>query len=136
MDTGHWTLSLTAVVQNQNPVSDFAWLNYWKLFGYESLRTSWSRLFCRDYRFWRSYFSKFYVNVKCYVVKECWKKFLLWEIELHYKQLSGTVRKELSTVIYFRKFLQEIPVIESFFWSNYRLTVQSGNYILKWLHQE
>ena len=27
-------------------------------------------------------------------------------------------------------------MVESFFWSNYRLTVQSGDYILKWLHQE
>ena len=38
--------------------------------------------------------------------------------------------------IHFRKFLQNIPVVESFFWSNYRLAVQSSDYILKWLHQE
>ena len=48
------------------------------------------------------------------------KEILLWEIELHYKQLSWTI--------------QEIPVVESFLWSSYRLTVQSDNYILKWLH--
>ena len=58
---GRWALatgrlSLTVLEQNQKPVSDSAWLNYWKLFGFESLRTSWSRLFCRDYRFWRGYF--------------------------------------------------------------------------------
>ena len=33
-------------------------------------------------------------------------------------------------------FLQKITVVESFFYSNYRLTVQSSDYILKWLHQE
>ena len=47
-----------------------------------------------------------------------------------------TVQNQPSTVTHFRKFLQEIPVVESFFWSNYRLTVQSNDYILKWLHQE
>ena len=56
LGSGHWTLSLTVLKQNQNPVSDSAWLNYWKLFGCESRRTSWSRLFCRDYRFWRGYY--------------------------------------------------------------------------------
>ena len=40
LDTGHWTLSLTVAEQNQNPVSDFAWLSYWKFFRCESLRTS------------------------------------------------------------------------------------------------
>ena len=74
--------------------------------------------------------------MKCYVIKVCRKKFLLWEIELHYKQLSWTVHKQPSTVVYFRKFIQEIPVVESFFSSNYKLTVQSGDYILKWLYQE
>ena len=53
---GLWTLLLTALEQNQKPLSDSAWLNYWKFFGYESLRTSWSRLFYRDYRFSRGYF--------------------------------------------------------------------------------
>ena len=28
----HWTLSLTVLEQSQNPVSDSAWLNYWKFF--------------------------------------------------------------------------------------------------------
>ena len=60
----------------------------------------------------------------------------MWEIELHYKQLSWTDHKHSSTVIHFRKFLQKILVVESLFWSNYRLTVQSSDYILKWLHQE
>ena len=40
-----------------------------------------------------------------------------------------------STVIHFQKFLHKILMVESIFWSNNRLTVQSGNYILKWLHQ-
>ena len=48
LGSGHWTLSLAALEQNQKPISDFVWLNYWK-----SLRTSRSRLLCRDYRFWR-----------------------------------------------------------------------------------
>ena len=52
----YWTLSLTSSEQNQNPVSDSAWLNNWKFFGYESQWTSWSRLFCREYRFRRGYF--------------------------------------------------------------------------------
>ena len=53
---GRWDLgtgSLAALEQNQKPISDFVWLNYWKFFGWESLRTSRSRLLCRDYRFWR-----------------------------------------------------------------------------------
>ena len=37
---GHWALLLTVLEQNQKPVSVSAWLDYWKLFGYESLRTS------------------------------------------------------------------------------------------------
>ena len=53
-----------------------------------------------------------------------------------WKSSAWTVPKQLSTVIQFRKFIQKIPVVESFFWSNYRLTVQSGDYILKWLHQD
>ena len=64
------------------------------------------------------------------------KKYLLWEIELHYKQLSWTVQKQPSTAIHFGKFLQKLLVLESFFYSNYRLTVQSSDYILKWFHQE
>ena len=39
LDAELWTLSLTVVEQNQNPVSGFAWLNYWKFFGCKSLRT-------------------------------------------------------------------------------------------------
>ena len=54
--SAHWTLSLTIWEQNQNPVSDSAWLNHWKFFGCESLRTLWSRLLCRDYKFWRGCF--------------------------------------------------------------------------------
>ena len=52
----HWRLSLTVLEQNQKPVSDSAWLNYWKFFGCESLRTSWLHLLYRDYRFWLGYF--------------------------------------------------------------------------------
>ena len=66
MDSGPWTLdsdatlwtlgsghSLTVLEQKQKSFSDSAWLNY---LGCESLGTSWSRLFCRDYSFWRGYF--------------------------------------------------------------------------------
>ena len=53
-----------------------------------------------------------------------------------WKSSTWTVQNQPSTVIHFRKFLQEIPVLESFFWLNYRLTVKSDDYILKWLHQE
>ena len=49
LGSGHWTLSLTVLEQNQKPGSDSVWLNYWKFFGYKSLKSSWSRLFCRDY---------------------------------------------------------------------------------------
>ena len=53
-----------------------------------------------------------------------------------WKSSTWTVQKQLSTAIHFWKLLQKIPVVESFFWSNYRLAVQSSDYILKWLHQE
>ena len=53
-----------------------------------------------------------------------------------WKSYAQTVQKQLSTTIYFRKFLQKILVLESFFWSNYRLTFQSTSYILKRLHQD
>ena len=56
LGSGSWTLSLTVLEQNQKPVSDSAWLNYWKFFGCQSLRTSWSHLLYRDYRFWLGYF--------------------------------------------------------------------------------
>ena len=48
-----------------------------------------------------------------------------------WKSSAWTVQKQLSTAIHFRTFLQKIPVVESFFWSNYRLAVQSSDYILK-----
>ena len=54
----------------------------------------------------------------------------------YWKSSAWTVQKQLSAAIHFRKFLQEIPVAERFFWSNYRLTVHICGYILKWLHQE
>ena len=53
-----------------------------------------------------------------------------------WKCSASNVQKQSSRVIHFRKFIQKIPVVESYFWSNYRLTVQSSNYIRKWLHQE
>ena len=54
-----------------------------------------------------------------------------------WKSSAWTVRKQLSTAINFRKkFLQKIPLVKSFFWSNYRLAVQSSNCILKWLPLE
>ena len=48
-----------------------------------------------------------------------------------WKSSASNIQKQSSTVIHFRKFIQKIPVVECFFWSNYRLTVQSGDYILK-----
>ena len=53
-----------------------------------------------------------------------------------WKSSTWTVQNQPSTVIHFRKLLQEIPVVESFFWSNFRLTVKSGDYVLKWFHSE
>ena len=49
-----------------------------------------------------------------------------------WKSSGWTAQKQLSTAIHFRKFLLKIPVVESLFWSNYRLAVQSSNYILKY----
>ena len=37
LETGHWTLLLTGSEQNQNPVSDSAWLSHWKFIGYSYL---------------------------------------------------------------------------------------------------
>ena len=52
LDSGRWTLgsahrtlSLTVSEQNQNPVFGSAWLNYWKFFRCESLKTSWHPCF-------------------------------------------------------------------------------------------
>ena len=56
LGSGHWTLSLTVLEQNQQPVSDSALLNYWKFCRCESLRTSWSHLLYRGFRFWLGYF--------------------------------------------------------------------------------
>ena len=38
------------------------------------------------------------------------------------KSSTCIVQRQLSTAIHFRKLLQEIPLVESFFCSNYRLT--------------
>ena len=127
LNAGLWTLDTTVgFFRTETEPSFWFCLSYWKLFGWESLRTSWSRLFGRGSRFWCG-------NDKCYVITECRKKFLLCQIELRHKR---TVQKQPSTAIYFRKFLQKILVLESFFWSNFRLIVQSSDYILKWLHQK
>ena len=53
-----------------------------------------------------------------------------------WKFSAWTVQKQPSTAIQFGSFLHKIPVVESFFWSNYRMAVESNDYILKWLHQE
>ena len=127
----HWTLLLTVSEQNKNLVSDSTWLNYWKFFRFESLKTSWSRFLCRNYKFWGFYFHKFYINVKYYATKQCQNKFSLWEIELHYKQLSWTLQKQPSTAIDFWKFLQKFLIEESFLCSNYRLTAPNNDDILK-----
>ena len=49
---------------------------------------------------------------------------------------SASVQNQLSTSIHFWTFFQKILVVESFFWTNYRLAVQSSDYTLKLLHQE
>ena len=56
LGSGHWTLSMTVLEQDQQPVSDSALFNYWKFCRCESLRTSWSHLLYRGYRFWLGYF--------------------------------------------------------------------------------
>ena len=56
LGSGHWTLSLIVLEQNRKPVSDSAWLNYWKFFGCESIRISWSHLLYREHSFWLGYF--------------------------------------------------------------------------------
>ena len=48
-----------------------------------------------------------------------------------WKSSTWTFQKQLVTAIHFRKFLQKILVVKSFFWSNYRLAVQISDYILK-----
>ena len=91
LDSGLWnlgseyyTLSLTFSEQNQNLVSDSAWLNYGKFFGCDSLRTLWSCLFRRDERF-------FYMAI-----------FRNSVLTSRFKQLSWTVQRQLSTAIHFR----------------------------------
>ena len=100
-----WTLLLTDLGQNQ--IIEI----YWKFFGSESVRTSWSRLFCREYRFYRSCFWNFYINVK-YYLKEEYRSLSVFESRL--KQLSRTALKQPSIVIHFRKVPQKIPVEASF----------------------
>ena len=69
---------------------------------------------------------------------DCSEKWLYTKMTLprmfSWKSSAWTVQKHLSTAIHFRKFLQKILVVDSLFWLNYRLAVQSRDYILKWLH--
>ena len=90
LESGPWTLDTVADWFRAESVSDSDWLNYWNFFEWDSLRISWSRFFFREYRFWRGYFEKFSININSYVIKEYWKKFLLWEIELQadYSELA------------------------------------------------
>ena len=50
--------------------------------------------------------------------------------------LLGLLRSRRPKPSSFESFIQKIPVLEFFFRSNYRLAVQSSDYLLKWLHQE
>ena len=59
------------------------------------------------------------------------KEIFILRNQMTLKQLSWTVQKQLSTAIHFRKHFQKILVVESFFWLNYRLAVQSSDYVLK-----
>ena len=123
---GHWTLPLTVLEQNQKPISAFAWLNYWKFFGCECLRTSWSRLLYRDYRFWLGYFYKFYIYVKCYVIKECRKKSLLWEIELHYLELFRSSRPE-SFIFFYRYYYTTTSKLKITITRHHKILAERGN---------
>ena len=135
LGSGHWTLSLTVSEQNQNSVSDSAWLNYWKLIRCKSLRTSWSRLLWRDKnRFWRAFFRNSILKLCVTSQNNTKRNFYCEKFELHYKQLSWAVQKQSSTAFLVRKFFQKILVVESLIWTNYRLTIQSSDYILNWLH--
>ena len=51
-------------------------------------------------------------NVKCYVIKEFRNKFLLSEIQLHYKQLPRAFQKQLPRAIHFQRFPQKILVVD------------------------
>ena len=53
-----------------------------------------------------------------------------------WKSSPWTVQKQPSVAIHFGIFLEKIPVVESFFCSNYRQTIQSGDYMLKEVHQK
>ena len=55
---------------------------------------------------------------------------------LSWKFSGWAVQKQPYAVNHFRRFFQKMQVVESFFWSNYRLAVESRDYILKLLHQE
>ena len=48
-----------------------------------------------------------------------------------YKQLCWTVQRQLYTAIHFLKMFRKILMLESSFWTNYRLAVQSSHHILK-----
>ena len=45
--------------------------------------------------------------------------------------LQAAILDSSEAAFHFPKFLQKVPVLESFFWSIYRLDVQSSDYILK-----
>ena len=79
------------------------------------------------------------LNGKIYLVpfNDCgWEESVFGKVMFTFSQgntisISRSINK-CKTPSIFENFL----VLESFFWSNYRLIVQSSNYILKWLHQE
>ena len=73
---------------------------------------------------------KFFVNIKCYIIKtNSWKKLLWWEIEIPQKQPSHIVQ-ELSKVIHFQKFSKIGST-----GSRVLLLVKFQALIQKWLHQ-
>ena len=53
-----------------------------------------------------------------------------------WKSSAWTVQKQPFVAIHFGIFLEKTPVVESFFCSNYRQTIQSGDYMLKGVHQK
>ena len=76
-------------------------------------------------------------KIKLVPFNDCrWEESVFEKVKLNFNQgntinISRSIRKCKKPSI-FENFL----VVESFFWSNYRLIVQSSNYILKWLHEE
>ena len=78
------------------------------------------------------FWSNYRPTVQCsdYILKWLHQECLLGNL------LLGLLRSRCPQSSIFENFLQKIQVVDSFFWSNYRLAVQSSDYIIKWFHEE